>query len=75
MSKQRKCYGICKPQPILLAINVQAVCDRDAFITNIVAHWPGSTHDSCIFENSNIADKLRDGALDGILLGDSGYAC
>ena len=30
---------------------------------------------SRIFENSNIADKLRDGALDGILLRDSGYAC
>lgn len=28
------------------SINVQAVCDSDAFITNIVAHWPGSTHDS-----------------------------
>ena len=57
------------------SINVQAVCDSDAFITNIVARWPGSTHDSRIFENSNIADKLRDGVLDGILLGDSGYAC
>ena len=57
------------------SINVQAVCDSDAFITNIVARCPGSTHDSRIFENSNIADKLRDGALDGILLGDSGYAC
>ena len=30
---------------------------------------------SRIFENSNIADKLRNGALDGILLRDSGYAC
>ena len=57
------------------SINVQAVCDSDAFITNIVAHWPGSTHDSRIFDNSNIADKLRDGVLDSILLGDSGYAC
>ena len=57
------------------SINVQAVCDSDAFITNIVARWPGSTHDSRIFENSNIADKLRDGVLFGILLGDSGYAC
>ena len=28
------------------SINVQAVCDSDAFITNIVARWPGSTHDS-----------------------------
>ena len=55
--------------------NVQAVCDSDAFITNIVALWPGSTHDFRIFENSKIADKLRDGALDGILVGDSGCAC
>jgi len=50
------------------SINVEAVCDSDAFITNIIARWPGSTHDSRIFENSNIADKLRDGALDGIRL-------
>ena len=57
------------------SINVQAVCDSDAFITNIVARWPGSTHDSRIFENSNIADKLRDGILDGLLLSDSGHAC
>ena len=57
------------------SINVQVVCDSDAFISNIVARWPGSTHDSRIFENSNTADKLRDGVLDGILLGDSGYAC
>ena len=34
-----------------------------------------TTHDSRIFENSKIADKLRDGALDGILVGDSGCAC
>ena len=57
------------------SINVRAVCDSHAFITNIVARWPGSTHDSRIFENSKIADKLREGALDGILVGDSGYAC
>ena len=25
------------------SINIQAVCDSNAFITNIVAHWPGST--------------------------------
>ena len=57
------------------SINVQAVCDSDAFITNIVARWPGSTHDSRNFEYSKIADKLRDGALEGILVGDSGCAC
>ena len=26
------------------SIKVQAVCDSDAFITSIVARWPGSTH-------------------------------
>ena len=57
------------------SINVQAVYDSDAFITNIVAHWPGSTHDSRNFENSKIADKLRNGALEGILWGDSRCAC
>ena len=49
------------------SINVQAVCDSDAFITNIVARWPGSTHDSRIFENSNITDKLREVLLMAIL--------
>ena len=34
------------------SINVEAVCDSDAFITNIIARWPGSTHDSRIFENT-----------------------
>ena len=57
------------------SINVQAVCDSDAFITNVVARWHESTHDSRIFENSKIADTIRDGALDGILVGDSGCAC
>ena len=34
MSKQRKCYGTC-----FYSINVQAVCDSDTFIANIVARW------------------------------------
>ena len=56
------------------SINIQAICESDAFITNIVARWPGSTHDSRIFDNSNIADKLKDGAIDGILVDDCRYA-
>ena len=44
-------------------INVQAVRDSDAFITNIVARWPGSIHYSRIFVNSKIADKLRQALL------------
>ena len=65
----------------LLKVGQMKVCQNpsfistDAFLNNIVACWPGSTHDLRIFENSKIADKLRDGALDGILVGDSGCAC
>ena len=28
------------------SVNVQAVCDADRIITNIVVRWPGSIHDS-----------------------------
>ena len=57
------------------SINVQVVCDSEALITNIVARWPGSTHDSRIFDNSAIAEPFRNGSINGILVGDSGYAC
>uniref|UniRef100_A0A671MZD7 DDE Tnp4 domain-containing protein n=1 Tax=Sinocyclocheilus anshuiensis TaxID=1608454 RepID=A0A671MZD7_9TELE len=44
------------------SINVQVVCDEKAQITNTVARWPGSTHDSRIFDNSHLS-------------GDNGYPC
>ncbi|CAI6348198.1 unnamed protein product [Macrosiphum euphorbiae] len=34
------------------SINVQAVCKSNLQFTNIVARWPGSVHDSTIFDNS-----------------------
>ena len=46
--------------------------------TNIVARWPGSTHDSHLFHTSSLCEYLdanNRGLDDGILLGDSGYAC
>lgn len=42
-----------------------------------MARWPGSTHDSHIFCNSQICDYLNNNhhsLEDGVLLGDSGYA-
>ena len=45
---------------------MQAVCDPNMLITSIVCHWPGSTHDSRVFENN---------LMDGLLLGDGGYPC
>ena len=46
--------------------------------TNIVARCPGSTHDSHVFRTSSLCEYLdanNCGLDDGILLGDSGYAC
>lgn len=46
--------------------------------TNIVADWPGCIHDSHIFKTSELCsyiDRIRRGLVDGLLLGDSGYAC
>ena len=57
------------------SVNVQAVCNSNALITNIVARWPGVTHDSRIFDNSTIAEQFRNGSINGLLVGDSGYAC
>ena len=55
------------------SVNVQAICDDDLKFSNIVARWPGSTHDSRIFENSHIAAKLESREITGTLLGDNGY--
>ncbi|CAH3158070.1 unnamed protein product, partial [Pocillopora meandrina] len=64
---KRKFYDVGHSPGVIGAIDCTHV--------RVISRWPGSTHDSRIFENSNIADKLRGGVLDGILLGDSGYAC
>lgn len=55
------------------SINVQAICDHELKLTNVVVRWPGSTHDSRIFENSNICAKFERREINGILLGDNGY--
>lgn len=54
--------------------NVQTTCDYNLKITNIVARWPGSTHDQTIFNNSRLKTKLESGIYnDCFLLGDNGY--
>lgn len=41
---------------------------------DLVARWPGSAHDTYIFNNSNIRMRFETGQMDNfLLLGDSGY--
>jgi len=57
------------------SINVQLVCDHSGYISDVVARWPGSVHDSTIFDNSFLRAQLETGAAHGYLVGDGGYAC
>lgn len=57
------------------SINVQLVCDHTGYISDVVARWPGSVHDSTIFDNCNLRAKLEIGPSRGYLVGDGGYAC
>lgn len=41
-----------------------------------MSHWRGSTHDSRIFNESQLKERFEEGQIfHGRLLGDSGYAC
>lgn len=56
------------------SVNVQVVCDSDLKIRDIVCRWPGSTHDSTIFNNSRIKARMENREFENsILVGDSGY--
>jgi len=57
------------------SINVQLVCDCTGYISDVVARWPGSVHDSTIFDNSHIRARFETGQMKGCLVGDGGYAC
>ncbi|GFR18470.1 nuclease HARBI1 [Trichonephila clavata] len=59
------------------ALNVQTIVDADLVIRNVVARWPGSAHDSTVFNNSAACLSLKTNELyrDFHLLGDTGYAC
>ncbi|KAK0136438.1 putative nuclease HARBI1 [Merluccius polli] len=54
------------------SLNVQVICDAQMRLTNIVARWPGATHDSFVLTNSSVGNRLEAGMCDG--LRDSGYA-
>ncbi|KAJ8915344.1 hypothetical protein NQ315_008231 [Exocentrus adspersus] len=58
----------------IFSLNIQVVCNADNQIIDIVARWPGASHDSYIFNNSAIKAKFERGDMNSfVLLGDSGY--
>lgn len=57
------------------SFNVQAVCKPNLIIQDVVCRWPGSVHDSTIFNNSRLRARMDNGAFgNAVLVGDSGYA-
>ncbi|XP_062576040.1 putative nuclease HARBI1 [Saccostrea cucullata] len=60
------------------SVNVQLVVDAHCHILDIVAKWPGSTHDARILRESGISQLFQTPGLIPVkchLLGDSGYPC
>ncbi|KAI8122793.1 putative nuclease HARBI1 [Lucilia cuprina] len=57
------------------SLNVQAVCDASLKITDIVACWKGSAHDSTIFNESKLKECFEKNEFLGRLIGDGGYKC
>lgn len=73
---QNKTDFFCRKQ--FYAVNTQIVCDVNANVLDIVARWPGSTHDQTVFVNSNIFQRFLFGEFNrnnrqSVLLGDGGY--
>lgn len=73
---QNKTDFFCRKQ--FYALNTQVICDANDRVIDIVARWPGSTHDETIFLNSAIFGRFLNGEFvrndrHSILLGDGGY--
>ncbi|XP_066600054.1 putative nuclease HARBI1 [Prorops nasuta] len=56
------------------SINVQCLVNSDLELMDVVARWPGSTHDSTIFANSRLKHRFDHYECgNGLILGDRGY--
>lgn len=55
---------------------MQAICNANLEFTDLVARWPGRTHDSYIFSNCYRRALFEQGQYgNALLVGDAGYAC
>ncbi|CAN7977082.1 unnamed protein product, partial [Ixodes persulcatus] len=60
----------------VFSLNVQAIITGPQLqFFDVVASWPGSSHDSRIFENSRARVLYEERKVPGFLLGDMGYGC
>lgn len=57
------------------SINTQVMCDHNLKIRDLVVRWYGSAHDSRVFNNSRLMDRLEGLTAGSWVLGDSGYPC
>lgn len=59
----------------VFSFNCQGIVNHKRKFINFITGWPGSTHDNRIFNNSRICMEFERGRHQGLLVGDSGYAC
>jgi hypothetical protein len=56
------------------ALNIECVCSANNQFLDVVAHWPGSTHDAHIWNNCNLSLAFESGEIHNDWLhGDSAY--
>ena len=55
------------------SINVQFVAGSEGRIRNIYAKWCGASHDSFVWQQSNLCAHMRAHPSEGYLIGDTGY--
>ena len=61
-------------EKVFFSLNVQTMCDANLRILDIVARWPGSTHNSTILRSSRINYRIKSNEFgNGIIVADSGY--
>ena len=41
------------------SINLQVVCDHNLIFTDVVVKWPGSTHDTTIYNSSAFKKRIE----------------
>ncbi|GBP60940.1 Putative nuclease HARBI1 [Eumeta japonica] len=56
------------------SLNIQAVGGPNLQLFDIVARWPGSSHDNFIYNSSSVKQRMLSREIEGLLLGDNGFA-